>query len=77
MARPALRMRLPARTELWVVLGAVVAPERALKVGLAGTDSALGPLKATLRKELNIDNTQYGTSSTARADRIPALIALL
>jgi hypothetical protein len=34
---------------------------------LAGTDSALGPLKATLRKELSIDNTQYGTQERRKS----------
>lgn len=45
----------------WLALLAVVF----LPVGQVWTDAALGPLKNTLRKELGINNTQYGVIDSA------------
>ena len=46
--------------ERFLALDTIRGEALGLAFGVSGTDSALGPLKATLRTELKIDNTQYG-----------------
>ncbi|KLO82675.1 uncharacterized protein LW93_9879 [Fusarium fujikuroi] len=55
-------LRIPAKYK-WTALCFVVA----LPIGHTWTGSALGPLKNTLREELDISNTQFGVISSADA----------